>query len=40
MHGLLEIGRLMPYALAQRTEFAPEDPMRLLVAREFGRGTS
>ncbi|MGK3974150.1 hypothetical protein WMF38_20815 [Sorangium sp. So ce118] len=37
MHGLLELGRLTPYALAQRTELALHDAQRLLAALELGR---
>ncbi|WP_437649901.1 hypothetical protein [Sorangium sp. So ce362] len=37
MHGLLELGRLTPYALAQRTELALHDAQRLPAALELGR---
>ncbi|WP_437653195.1 JAB domain-containing protein [Sorangium sp. So ce1182] len=37
MHGLLELGRLTPHALAQRTELALHDAQRLLAALELGR---
>ncbi|WP_437936884.1 JAB domain-containing protein [Sorangium sp. So ce341] len=37
MHGLLELGRLTPYAVAQRTELAPDHALRLLAALELGR---
>ncbi|MGK3969785.1 hypothetical protein WMF38_32615 [Sorangium sp. So ce118] len=35
--GVLQLGRLSPYALAQRTELALHDGQRLLAARELGR---
>ncbi|MGK3966604.1 hypothetical protein WMF01_39125 [Sorangium sp. So ce1667] len=37
MHGLLELGRLSSYALAQWTELTLHDAQRLLAALELGR---
>ncbi|WP_437938084.1 hypothetical protein [Sorangium sp. So ce341] len=37
LHGLLELGRLSPHALAQRTELGLHDAQRLLAALELGR---
>ncbi|WP_437335313.1 JAB domain-containing protein [Sorangium sp. So ce394] len=37
LHGLLELGRLSPHAITQRTELGLHDAQRLLAALELGR---